>query len=177
MKLVIICGSLRKKSYTRTLCDLAFSYAKEKYDDVHYLDLGKTDVQQFRGFEEEYSQFTKDAVQLVSGADALIIASPIYNGLLGSGVKNLFEHINVKALEGKAAGYIIESAGTISGLQVQGQLIALLNYFRVISNPRPVFTQRDLHFDKEMKLTNPEIGERIKGLVDETAGLFQSLKD
>jgi len=55
----------------------------------------------------------------------LIIGSPIYNGLLGSPLKNLFEHVEYKSLEGKVAVYIIKSGSQISALQVQGQLVPL----------------------------------------------------
>lgn len=41
MKILIICGSRRKDSLTRKLTDIAFEYAKGKYGDVEYIDLGK----------------------------------------------------------------------------------------------------------------------------------------
>jgi len=33
MKILIVCGSLRKESLTRILTDIAYKYAKQKYDD------------------------------------------------------------------------------------------------------------------------------------------------
>jgi NAD(P)H-dependent FMN reductase len=41
MKILIVCGSLRKESLTRVLTDIAYAYAKKNFDDVEYLDLGK----------------------------------------------------------------------------------------------------------------------------------------
>jgi NAD(P)H-dependent FMN reductase len=73
-------------------------------------------------------------------------------------------------LEGRFAGFIIMSGGTISYLQVQGQLQALMNYFRVISNPRSVFVSTD-DFDENMELKNEKIKERIEKLVDDTIRL------
>lgn len=177
MKILTICGSLRKKSLTRKLTDKVFSYCQERFanEDVHYLDLGSHAVEQFRGFEENYSPSTQEAISLVTSSDVLLIGCPVYDGLLSSPIKNLFEHINYKALEGKVAGFIIHSAGPISSLQVQGQLIALMNYFRVFSNPRAVFTYRDQHF-KEGVLVDQGVEERLKKLVEETVGLAESLK-
>ena len=51
MKILIVCGSMRKDSLTRKLTDVAFEYAKERYGDVGYIDLGKSEIEQFRGFE------------------------------------------------------------------------------------------------------------------------------
>ena len=179
MNILVICGSLRKKSYTRTLTNIVFDYCREKFagHQVDYLDLGSQAVEQFRGFDEDYSQETKTAIALVINADAFLIGTPVYNGLLSSGIKNLFEHINYKALDSKVAGFIIQSSGPISSLQVQGQLTALMTYFRVFSNPRAVFTYRDQHFDKEGNLTDKPVEERLRKLVEETVALTAKLKE
>lgn len=173
MKILIICGSPRKNSLTRVLTDLAHSYAKEKYASaqIEYLDLGKYPVDNFRGFEEEYGQQTKNAIKLIEDSQVLIIGTPVYNGLLSSALKNLFEHINYKALEGHLAGFIIHGSGTISSLQVQGQLMALMTYFRVVSNPRAVFTSRNQHFDEKGNLTDEAVSKRIQKLVDESISM------
>lgn len=101
MKILVICGSLRKQSQTRILTDIAYGYAKKTHPDTQYLDLAKTRIADFQGFEAQYDKTTNKAVKLVQNADVLIIGSPIYNGLLASQIKNLFEHVNYKALEGK----------------------------------------------------------------------------
>lgn len=169
MKILIVCGSLRKESLTRVLTDIAFAYAKKNFDDVEYLDLRKTGINNFEGFEAKYDDTTRNTIDLVENSDVLIIGCPIYNGLLGSALKNLFEFVNYQALEGKIAGFIIKSGGNISFLQVQGQLHALMNYFRAISNPRAVFAT-DENFDGT-SLKDIKIEKRIKRLVDETVKL------
>ena len=170
MKILIICGSPRIKSYTRVLTNIAFEHAKRKNYDVTYLDLGKIKIERFRGLEEKYDKTTEDTVKLVEGTDIFIIGSPIYDGVFSSAIKNLFEFINYKSLEGRIAGFILMSSGTISYLQVQGQLQALMNYFRVISNPRSVFVSTG-DFDENMKLKNEEVERRVENLVEETINL------
>lgn len=173
MKILVICGSPRKQSLTRSLTDLACVHAKQRYGEgtVDVLDLGKTMVDPFCGSGEQYSQSAKDAVALVTGADVLIIGAPIYNGLISAALKNLFEHVHYKALEGRVAGFIIQAGGSLSSVQVQAQMTALMTYFRVLSNPRAVFTFTDEHFDEQGNLNDPGIAERIKRLVDETVAL------
>ncbi len=174
MKILIICGSPRKNSLTRVLTDLAHTYAKEKYPtaQVEYLDLGKYPLDTFRGFEEEYSPETKNAINLVESSNILIIGSPVYNGLLSSALKNLFEHIDYKALAGKIAGFLVHGSGSVSSLQVQGQLMALMTYFRVLSNPRAVFSSKDRHFDNQGKLTDQTVIKRVYQLIDETVAMY-----
>jgi len=170
MKILVICGSPREKSYTRILTNIAFEYAKSKNYDVTYLDLGKVNIERFRGLEEQYGKTTEDIVKLVEDSDIFIIGSPIYDGVFSSAIKNLFEFVNYKVLEGRIAGFIIMAGGTISYLQVQGQLQALMNYFRVISNPRSVFVSTD-DFDENMKLKDKKIKDRIEKLIEETISL------
>lgn len=170
MKILVICGSPREKSYTRVLTKIAFDYAKSKNYDVTYLDLGKINIEKFRGLEEKYDKTTNDRVKLVENSDIFIIGSPVYDGVFSSAIKNLFEFVNYKTLEGKVAGLIIMAGGTISYLQVQGQLQALMNYFRVISNPKSVFVSTD-DFDENMNLKNKEVEGRIEKLLEGTVDL------
>jgi FMN reductase len=171
MKILIICGSLREQSQTRTLTGIAYEHAKKTHPDTEYLDLAKTRIANFQGFEAKYDKTTNKTIKQVQNADVLIIGSPIYNGLPASQIKNLFEHINYKALEGKTAALILKASSTISFLQVQSQLQALMNYFRVTTNPRAVFAS-DQDFN-ENKLTNPQIKKRITQLINETTKMAQ----
>lgn len=170
MKILVISGSPRKRSYTRALANHAYEYAKGKYKDAHLIDLGLTKIENFRGFDEGYDETTVKAVELLEGSDVIIICTPVYNGVFSSAVKNLFEFVDYKALEGKCAGFALMSGGTISFLQVQGQLIAMMNYFRVLSNPRAVFVSTD-SFDSEYNLTSDGTMVRLKRLVDETVSV------
>ena len=72
---------------TRVLTDIAYGYAKENYNDVEYLDLRKTRINNFEGFEAKYNEITNKTVKLVENSDVFIIGYPIYNGLLGSALK------------------------------------------------------------------------------------------
>lgn len=128
----------------------------------------------FRGFEEEYEEATQAIVRQVGEADVFVICSPVYNGLLSSGIKSLFEFVDYKSLEGRVAGFALMASGRISYLQVQGQLQALMNYFRVISNPRAAYVNQ-ADFDQRLGLVNKAVEGRIKRLVDETAAMKEVL--
>ncbi|MBU0586723.1 NAD(P)H-dependent oxidoreductase [Candidatus Micrarchaeota archaeon] len=172
MKAIIICGSRRKNSLTRKLTNLAYEECKN-ICETNYLDLGKEEIENFRGFEEEYGKNTTKWIKTIEEADVIILASPIYDGLLSSGIKNLFEFIDYKSLEGKVAGFIVKSNAAGTHQQVRNQLVALMNYFNVFTNPRPVFSI-DADFEDE-KLNNPKIEERIKRLIQETIKIKEKL--
>lgn len=166
MKILVICGSRRKESQTRLMTDMAYEYAKSKYNDAHYLDLGKDDLEPFAGFEAQYGAKTKKLVKRVESADVFIVGSPIYDAVFSSGIKNLFEFLNYKGLEGRPAGIILKSSSPASHQLVKNQLVALFHYFNMVVNPRGVFAS-DADFDGK-GIKNAAIKERIERLVDET---------
>jgi len=170
MKILVINGSPRKKSYSRILAEFAYEHAKSKYKDVEILDLGKDSIEAFRGPEETYNEQTKKIVDSMKNSDVFIICSPIYNGVFSAAIKNLFEHLNYKAFIGKTAGFILMASGKISYLQVQGQLTAMMSYFTIISNPKAVYASKDF-FDEKMDLVDDSLKERIKNVVDSTVDL------
>ena len=169
MKILIINGSPRKKSYTKILANFVYEYVKEKYD-TEFLDLGKEPIEPFRGFEEKYNEKTTNIVSSLKNFDIFIICSPVYNGLLSSAIKNLFEHVNYKELIGKTAGFILMAGGKISYLQVQGQLNALMNYFTIISNPKAIYVGKE-SFNDKMEVNDNDAKERIKIVIDSTINL------
>lgn len=170
MKIMAICGSLRKDSLTRVLVEIAFEHARSKGQDVEYVDLGRQNMPPFKGFEANYDGATLDLVRRIERTDVFIIGSPVYNGCMSSAIKNLFEFVDYKSLEGSAAGFIIKAASNISFLQVHGQLQCLMNYFRVVSNPRSVHAT-DGDFEG-MRLKGDKIKQRIIDLVDNTIELW-----
>lgn len=172
MRILVICGSRRENSRTRKLTDIAYGYAKEKYTEVEYIDLGKKDVEPFRGYirDVKYSQETLEIVKTVESADIYIIGSPAYDGTMSSAVKNLFEYVGQKAIEGKVAGIMVKGASQGSWQQVRSHIVAMLNFFNVISNPRAVFAS-ETDYDEHGELKNPEIKGRVERLVDETVML------
>lgn len=172
MKVVIICGSRRDGSLTRELTDMACEQVKGGDHDLTYIDLRETKVEAFRGFGAGYGEVTRGVIDKLESADAFIIGSPVYNGLLSSGVKNLFEHVNYKGLEGAVAGFMVKG-GTAKGfLAVENQLAALMSYFRVLVNPRAVFAHDGDYEDG--KLADGDIKERVERLVDSTLGMARA---
>lgn len=174
MKTLIIGGSPRKNSYTNTLANFAYDYAKEKKEDVDFLDLSKTPLDPFKGYGEEYSKHTTETIKAIKEKyQLLILATPVYDSSFTSALKNIFEHSNYKELKGKTAGFIIMASGKISSLLVQTQLNAMMNYFGIFSNPKGVYASMD---DFEgMEIKSEVIKQRIKDLIDSSIEIAEKL--
>lgn len=177
MKVTVVCGSPRDGSYTKVLTDIAFDYSKRLGHDVTYIDVRTGGIAQFEGLDVDYDSKTKSIVEVIEGTDAFIIGSPVYDGCMSSALKNLFEFVDYKVLEGAVAGIIVKGGSRISFLQVQGQIQAMLDYFKVVSNPRAVFVDDADFKEGRQELKGTKIKERIEKLVDETTSLKGLMKD
>ena len=136
-------------------------YAK-KGNEVKMIDLSLGKIEPF--VAKAMGKETKDAVDLIYWADVLIVCTPIYNSMISSALKNLFEFVDYKKISGKIAGYIINAATMKSSISVQNQLTGLMSYFGIISNPRAVFVTME-DFD-EKGLKNKDVEARINAMVD-----------
>ncbi|HVL47377.1 MAG TPA: NAD(P)H-dependent oxidoreductase [Candidatus Thermoplasmatota archaeon] len=166
MRLVFIAGSPRRKSRTRVLVERARDHARNEHPECEtdLLDLAATTPEPFKDWETEYSDATRNVVERVLASDAMVVGSPVFNGSYSSAVKNLFEHIDYKELEGMVAGFIVVGGGDQSFLQVRAHLAQLMAYYRVPVVPRAVFAT-----EEQVDEGPPEkILKRIDRLVDAT---------
>ncbi|MFA5077724.1 MAG: NADPH-dependent FMN reductase [Candidatus Micrarchaeia archaeon] len=128
-------------------------------------------MEHFSGYasEVQYKKETLEVVKMVESSDVLLIGSPIYDAVFSSGIKNLFEFVNYKSMEGRIAGFMIKSSNPGSSQLVRSQLVALMHYFGIICNPRAVFAS-DADFENG-NLKNEDVKKRIERLVDETLAM------
>lgn len=165
MKIVVISGSPRKAANTQVMMKYVYDYTKSKNQDTKFINLSEGGIDYYRGPNENYNQTTLQAAKDITDADVWIIGTPIYNSFFSAALKNLFEFINYKSTAGKTAGLAILASGNIGFIDVQTLLTQLMNYFRVVTNPKAVFVTADVIKDNQ-------IGEnektRLKELVDET---------
>ncbi len=173
-RLLIINGSPRAVSRSRAIAHALLELARDRAE-AEILDLGQPVLPPYHGDDVAYDGSVDAAVEAVERADALILISPIYHGLLSAALKNLFEFVDYKALEGKVAGIVLNSGGKISYLQVEGQIVAMMRYFRVLSVPRAVYVNRNA-FGEGPRLTDERVHKRLEGLVDDTLRLAGQMK-
>lgn len=173
MKVVIISGSPRKNGKTQVIMKYVFEYTKSKNVDTKLINLSDGQIECYRGSEEEYNEYTKNAADDIMDADVWLIGTPIYNSFFSSALKNLFEYVNYKKTEGKVAGMVILAAGNIGFIDVQTLITQLLSYFRVITNPKAVFFTTESI--SENTISNDDDKKRLRELVDETLKIASKL--
>ena len=165
MKIIVISGSPRKTANTQVMMKEVYAYTKSKNQDTKFINLSEGGIDYYHGPNENYSQTTLQAAKDITDADVWVIGTPIYNSFFSAALKNLFEFINYKSTAGKTAGLAILASGNIGFIDVQTLLTQLMNYFRVVTNPKAVFVTADV-------IKDDQIGEnektRLKELVDET---------
>ena len=74
--------------------------------------------------------------------------------------------VNYKETAGKTAGLAILASGMIGFTDVQTLLTQLMSYFKVITNPTPVFMTADKIEDGQ--INSDEVKARLNDLVDKT---------
>ena len=148
-----------------------FEYAKQKNADTKFINLSEDGFEYYRGFlnEVNYNEKTLQAVKDITEADVWVIGTPIYNSMFSAALKNLFEFVNYKETAGKTAGLAILASGMIGFTDVQTLLTQLMSYFRVITNPTPVFMTADKIEDGQ--INSDEVKARLNDLVDKTLTL------
>ena len=168
MKVVIISGSPRKNANTEIMMKHVFEYTKQKNADTKFINLSEDGFEYYRGFlnQVDYNEKTLQAARDITEADIWLVGTPIYNSMFSAALKNLFEFINYKETEGKTAGLAILASGMIGFTDVQTLLTQLMSYFKVITNPTPVFMTADKIEDGQ--INSDEVKARLNDLVDKT---------
>jgi len=150
-----------------------FEYTKQKDVDVKFINLSEGGFEYYRGFlnEIDYNEKTLQAAKDITEADVWLIGTPIYNSMFSAALKNLFEFVNYKETSGKTAGLAILASGMIGFTDVQTLLTQLMSYFRVTTNPIPVFMTAD-KIENET-ITSEDAKTRLNELVDRTLEMTQ----
>ena len=171
MKVVVISGSPRANANTQIMMKHVVDYVKQKDVEVKFVNLSEGGFEYYRGFlnEIDYNEKTLQAAKDITEADVWLIGCPIYNSMFSSALKNLFEFVNYKQTEVKTAGLAILSSGIIGFTDVQTLLTQLMSYFRVITNPNPVFVTADKMEDG--KIIDEDVKSRLNQMVDKTLEL------
>ena len=174
MKVVVISGSPRKNANTQVMMKYIFEYTMAKNPGTKFINLSEGGFDYYRGFvsEIEYNKKTLQAAKDITEADVWLVGTPIYNSMFSAALKNLFEFVNYKETAGKTAGLAILASGMIGFTDVQTLLTQLMSYFRVITNPSPVFITADKIEDG--KINSDDVKSRLNELVDKTLSMAKN---
>lgn len=183
MKLVLLSGALVGRR-TRATVDYAHEVLAARYPqaEVTVVDLAAYDVQFSDGrlyWDYDFSSDTRYVATTVLSAQALIIASPIYQASIPAPLKNVFDLLPVHAFRDMVVSMLINAGSSRHYLVPEQQLKPILSYMHAHIVQNYVFMD-DADFDDEAHIVSEDVRLRIQRLVEDTvseAELFKAMRE
>ncbi len=166
-RIVGICGSLRKKSYTRMALKVALRGAEEAGAETHLIDLRDYQLVFCDGGDGDGDP-PKDVARLreeVNRAQGVLLATPEYHGGYSGVLKNALDLMGFDEFEGKMIGLVGVSGGNMGAF---GALSALRSVGRalhawVVPEQAAVANVKEV-FDDEGNCKDKAIERRLKAV-------------
>ncbi len=161
VKVLGVSGSMRETSHGAKALMIALEAARQYGAQTRLLDLRALDLPVFRPDRSSDLPAVKEAIEAVSWADALIIATPDYHGGMSGAVKNFLDY-HWKEFTGKLFGYICSSHE--KGLTAMDQLRTAVRQCYGWSLPYGATVHGSQDFNGEGKLINESLHRRLRML-------------
>jgi NAD(P)H-dependent FMN reductase len=178
-KILVFAGSTRNDSLHRRLVQVAAAQLRRVGADVTVADLRDYPMPLYDGDLEAAQGMpagAKALKDLVRGQDALVIASPEYNGSFSALLKNAIDWISrpepgeprLAAFQGKTAALLSGSPGPGGGQRGLRHLRELLEMIGVKVVPSQLTVARTMQaFDTEGRLARREDEEALERVIGE----------
>ncbi|MEM3921303.1 MAG: NAD(P)H-dependent oxidoreductase [Nitrososphaerota archaeon] len=173
-------GSLRKSSYNKMLLRVAAELLP-KNARLEILDL--KDVPLFnQDLEYDMPEVVKQFKKKIESADALLIATPEYNGSIPGVLKNALDWASrpygSNSLDSKPVAIMSASLGMLGGARAQTHLRQILSHLNayVVNGPEVIVNFADKKFDAEGNLKDEAAKEYIRQLLENLVKLAEMLK-
>ncbi|MDY4761548.1 NADPH-dependent FMN reductase [Streptococcus thoraltensis] len=178
----IIVGSVREKSYSKSLAKAISGFFPEKIEittiRIDDLPLFNPDLDQDASLRPgSYERFRRE----VKAQDALIVISPEYNRTIPAALKNAIEvgsrPMTDISFNGKPTLIITQSAGSMGGFGANHHLRQALVFLNAIAMPQPEVYLSEIHnlIDKEGTILRADTEKFLRMVVKNFlgfAGLF-----
>lgn len=146
MKLVMVVGAATKPGRLHNAVEaLALKLAAHGDIDATVLNLATSRVAICDGRPlEDYDAATREAVDAIAAADAVLLAAPVYRASFPGVLKNLLDLLPVEALRDKTVGILAMGGSAHHYLGVDSHLRLVLAWFGALVAPNSVYlTNRD----------------------------------
>jgi chromate reductase len=163
LDVLVICGSLRKQSYNRMVCNTLPELAPQGMRLIEAPEIGTTplynaDIQNESGFPEP----SKAMAEAVRAADGVIIVTPEYNFSIPGVLKNAIDWISRmpdQPFNGKPVALQSASTGLLGGSRCQYHLRQVMAGIDAIVFTRPevVITFAKTKVDEEKGIVADEM--------------------
>ena len=141
-KLLMLVGAATPPGRLAAAIGLAAEEAAASVEDVavDILNLAETPVEICDGRAlDAYGEATRQAIQRIAAAEAVLIAAPVYRASFPGVLKNLLDIAPVEALHNKPVGILAMGGSPHHYLAVDTQLRAVLGWFGALVAPTGVY--------------------------------------
>lgn len=183
MKVVIVSGSLGKRSCTRILLTYINDVLKSKKIDTIFWDLSKKPlpmaVPEFHTRQEKHpNDNVREFVNNVREADAFILGSPLYHDSYSGVLKNALDTLPNEALLHKPVGLVSHSSNVRSCVAPCNQLRPVVRSLGGYAGHLQVGTTDEdyISVGDNLELNNPKVKERIENLINEIISMSKAVK-
>ena len=187
IKVVTFAGSLRLDSYNKKLAKSAFTLATENGAEAILIDLADYPLPLFNEDIEnqERPEHLAALREIFLEADALIIASPEYNGSLSSVLKNTLDWLSRSSQDESyqpvygqlTAGIMAASPGGLGGIRGLSHLRELMSNLGSLVIPKQLAISSAYDaFDEHDNIKNPAKKAQLESVVKNLIHLGQALK-
>lgn len=170
--ILVISSSLHPDSRSRMLAKACIARLGEIREPACLFDLAEKPLPLCDGAAAYGDPSVQELSSLISGADAILLASPVYNFDVNSVAKNAIE-LTGRAWTDKVVGMMLVAGGQGSYMSAMGIANSLMLDFRCIIVPRFLYTTSS-SFD-ESRLVDQEVLVRVEQLVSETVRIARAL--
>jgi len=163
MKVVTISGSVREGNNTNKALNVVELYLKSKNIEVVRIDALKFDLS-LPGSEDKEDSLKIQ--ELVSSADAIVMATPEYHGSYSSVIKMIIENLGFPSvLSGKPVSLLGVAAGQLGAVKSLEHLRSVSAHLGMFALPKSVSIAA-VHtvFDEDGLIKDDAINSRLEGL-------------
>lgn len=170
--ILVISASLHPESRSRILAHVAERKLESLEQPVNFYDLAERPLPMCDGMTAYGDQNVKQLSRLIEQADAILLASPVYNYDVNAVAKNAIE-LTGKAWTNKVVGILLAAGGPGSYMSAMGVANSLMLDFRCLIVPRFIYALGDAFQGDQ--LADQQIDQRISELVSEITKLSAAL--
>jgi FMN reductase len=176
LKLVAILGSVTAPGRLHRALSEALERLSDQYPvDIDLVDLADVKIALADGrAPAQLDDDTAGVVALLEGADAVLLATPVYRGSLTGALKNLLDHVPVGALADKPVAILAMGAGREHFLGPERHLRDILAFFGALVTPVAGYLASD-DFSEGAPSSAAEV--QLDALLAGVVGLARALAD
>jgi chromate reductase, NAD(P)H dehydrogenase (quinone) len=174
MRILAVSGSLRAGSHNTQLLEAAAEAAPEGVEVEIWDGLAGLPLYDQDREAVEAPPAVRTLREAWSAADAILFATPEYNGSVPGGLKNAIDWasrpVREAALTNKTVAVVGASTGQFGAMWAQADLRKILGIAgaRVVGDELPV-TRAHEKFDAQGRLVDAELFERLRGVLETLA--------